>query len=350
MKVVAAAVANPESDHSESAPVSPVFSRRNVGLALALYFIALASLLALQPVLGIHGLGVSNARHFLYQAQSFLHGRWDLDMPAHIVDIVVIGGKHSNLYPPLPAKMIYTHGIGWLGGKHYIVYPPLPAVLMMPAVAIFGLRTSDVLFTTLFAALNLPLLYLLFEQVRANGLSRRSSRENVYIAILLYFGSINLWLSLGGRMWFTAHVLCVTFTLLALLAAFRRLFGWSAVFLGCAFFCRATAALGFPLLLYLAWQDGGAQQHVQAFIAKLRARTPDWSSVPWRRLLPVGIGIAVTLLLFMARNLAVFGRLCDPDQPALSSGQRRSVQSALRAGECGRQFPEHAADYFYLGL
>ncbi|MGH2514839.1 MAG: hypothetical protein ACRDHP_04215, partial [Ktedonobacterales bacterium] len=226
-------VATPESVRDEAALATekrdaalevPVFGRRNLTIAGILFVVALGCLLALEKAFHIAIHGVSGAPHYIYQAQSFLQGRWDIDLPARVTDIIV------------------------LHGKDYIVYPPMPAILMLPGVAIFGLKFSDILFTTLFSAVNLPLLFLLFEQVRANGLTRRSWVEHVILSIALFFGSINLWLSLGGRMWFTAHILCFTFTLLAMLVAFRRHYAWAAVLLGCAFFCRATVAFGFVFL------------------------------------------------------------------------------------------------------
>jgi hypothetical protein len=285
-------VAAPEGLDGETAPITghentalqePVFGRRNLAIAGILFLFALGILFALERAFHLTLNGVSGAPHYVYQAWSFLHGRWNLDLPAKMTDIIV------------------------LHGQHFIVYPPMPAILMLPGVAIFGLSFSDILFTTLFSALNLPLLFLLFEQVRANGLTHRSWREHVIFSVALYFGSINLWLSLGGEMWFTAHILCFTFTLLAMLMAFRRHYAWAAVLLGSAFFCRATVALGFPFLYYLAWQDAGSQQPLERFIQSLWRRRPDWSQVPWRRLIPPLAVTAAVVLLFLARNQAVFG-------------------------------------------
>jgi hypothetical protein len=273
----------PIAGHKEVALQEPVFGRRNLTIAGILFVFALGIVFVLERAFHIPLRGVSGAPHYVYQAWSFLHGRWNLDLPATTTDIIV------------------------LHGQHFIVYPPMPAILMMPGVAIFGLSFSDILFTTLFSALNLPLLFLLFEQVRANGLTRRSWREHIIFSIALYFGSINLWLSLGGRMWFTAHILCLTFTLLAMLMAFRRHYGWAAVLLGCAFFCRPTVALGFPFLYYLAWQDAGSQHLLEGFIQSLWQRRPDWSQIPWRRLIPPLAVTAVVVLLYLARNQAVFG-------------------------------------------
>ncbi|MGZ6391631.1 MAG: hypothetical protein ACXWQZ_20525, partial [Ktedonobacterales bacterium] len=62
-----------------------------------------------------------------------------------------------------------------------------------------------------------------------------------------------------------------------------------------------------PLLFYLAWQDVNREQLVERFFVALRARRLDWQAIPWRRLLPPLAVAVVMVLLFMARNLAVFG-------------------------------------------
>jgi hypothetical protein len=261
----------------------PVFGRRNMVVAAIMLGMAFLMLIAFEARFAIQIAGISAYPHFVYQAEAFLHGRWDLSMPAQATDIVVVHGKH------------------------YIVYPPFPALLLVPFVAIFGLSTSDVLFTTVMSAFNLPLLYLLFEQLRANGWTRRIWLENIIIAIFCFMGSISFYLSLGGRMWFTAHIVCMCFTLLSLLVAFRGRYGWSAVLLGCAFFSRSTVALGFPLLYYLAAQDNGRADFLQRFVASVRARKIDWSVVPWRRLVPPLAVTCAVVALFLARNQIVFG-------------------------------------------
>jgi hypothetical protein len=261
----------------------PVFGKVNALVATALFLIGIGSFVAFQRKLHIPITGHSNAPHYILQAQSFLHGRWDLVFQGHLWDIIV------------------------LNGKSYIVYPPFPALHLVPFVALFGANTSDVLFTAILSACNLPLLYLLFEQVRANGLTRRTWVENAVISALLFFGSITVVLSLGGRVWFTAHILSMTCTLLSLLLAFRRRFGWAALALGCAFFTRGTIALGFPFLFYLAWQDAGSERAFERFVRSLWSRKPAWDAVPWRRLTPPAIVTAVMIGLFALRNALVFG-------------------------------------------
>src|SRR5258708_25604188 len=146
------------------------------------------------------------------RGESLLHGHLDLPLSPRTTDIVVVNGKS------------------------YIVYPPFPAVLLMPFVAIFGLSTSDVFFTTVIAALNMPLLFLLLEQVRENGLTRRVWLENLCITLLLYYGSLNPLLSPGGRIWFPAPIVCLTCPPLPLLPPVRPPSSWSTVFLPFAFF------------------------------------------------------------------------------------------------------------------
>lgn len=275
--------ATKQTEREQVALAEAVFSRRNCIIAAVLFMVALLSLWAFEIKFHIGPFSVSDSTQFLHQAQSFLHGRWDIDLPASVTDVVVINGKH------------------------YIIYPPFPAVVFMPFVALFGLNTSDVLITAIFSAANLSLLYLLFEQVRANGLTRRVWIENLCIALLLYYGSISLWLSLGGRVWFTAHIICFTCTLLSLLLAFRRHFGWSALLLGCAFFSRGTVLMGFPLLFYLAWQNAGSERSLESFLDTVRSRTPDWSRIPWRRLLAPALVTAGIAVLYMVHNWVLFG-------------------------------------------
>lgn len=273
----------------------PVFGRRNLIASVALFVGALLALFALQRLIGIGILSTSNEPQYLYEAQSLMHGHLALDINPATVDVIV------------------SHG------KHYVVYPPFPALILIPFVAIWGTRTSDVLFTAINGALDLPLLFLFFEQVRANGLTRRPWRHNMVLAVLLYFGSIHLWLSLAGRIWMTAHIMCFTLTLLSLFLALRRHYTWSAIALACAFFCRGTVALGFPFLLYLAWQDAGRAPVIERFLSSLRARRPDWSAIPWRRLAPpVAVGV-VMVLLFMVRNFLMF-------QSPLESGYNLLLQ------------------------
>src|SRR5262249_5341022 len=139
------------------------------------------------------------------------------------------------------------------------------------------------------------------------GLTRRIWLENAVISVLLWYGSVTLWLSLVGRVWYTEHIVAMTCTLLSLLFALRRQFSWSAVFLGCAVFTRSTLLLAFPLLFFLAWQESPTD----TIFAKLTRLFPisrlNWRAVPWKRLAGPAVVLGVVVGLFLARNWAEFG-------------------------------------------
>lgn len=265
--------------------------RRNLIVSAMLYLLAYFSLFFFEAYLGISPLGESGNNSFVYQAYSFLHGHLDL---ASVPGI--------SYYDSVMAH-----------GSHYLVYPPMPALLLLPFVAISGLHTSDILFTALVSALDLPLLYLLFERISQLGLARRAWRTNLLLAVVLYFGSISLWLSLGGNVWFTEQIVAFCFTLLSLLLAFHRRWLWSAICLACAFLTRGTLALGFPFLLLLAWYDvdpAGWPRFSRATLTSWRPARSwriDWQDVRVRRVVAVAGVLTASIALFLVRDDLYFG-------------------------------------------
>lgn len=275
-----------DENHTPAGDVAnaPLLTRHNLIVTLALVIFGLCAIIACQLVWRVPVFGQADTPQYVYQAESFLEGRWDLSLDPAIYNDVVV-----------------------LHGKYYTIYPPLPAILMLPFVAIWGTRTSDIFFTAVCSALNLGLLYALFEQARAAGLTKRSWRQHVALAALLWIGSINLFLSIGGELWFTAHVVGMTCALLALIAALRREFTWSAAVLACGFFSRGTLLLAFPLVFFISLQEHPGDNLFARALATLRGRRLDWHAVPWRRLAGPAIVLTVALALFMARNTAIFG-------------------------------------------
>ncbi len=133
-----------------------VFCRRNLLITAALIAAAILAFAALDKFLAIPMRRWSYAPYYVLQAWSWLHGRWDIDPTGtSFIDIIM------------------------LNGKYYSIYAPFPAVMLLPVVAVFGLRTSDIIFTIVVSGINLGMLYLLLEQLRALGLTHRSPRENV---------------------------------------------------------------------------------------------------------------------------------------------------------------------------
>ena len=140
----------------------------------------------------------SQAPHFVYQAMAFLHGQLSLTVP-----------------PP------NLNDWARVGERWFVSFPPFPAVVMIPLVAFTGFQLNDVLFTALFAAANVALLFLVLERLRAAGDSARSQTENAVLALLFAFGTVAFYCSIRGEVWFTAEILGVTTTCLYLIASHR---------------------------------------------------------------------------------------------------------------------------------
>ena len=142
----------------------------------------------------------SEAPHFVWLADAFLHGQLHTTAPPPNLNDWVRVGEH------------------W-----YVSFPPFPAVLMMPLVALFGLQLNDVAFTVVFGALNVPLLYGLLRRIAARGkegdAEGRPVLEHAVLSLIFGFGTLAWSCAIRGEVWFTAETIGVTMTLLYLHAA-----------------------------------------------------------------------------------------------------------------------------------
>lgn len=307
--MLTATLRRPQTIRGAQDTTERLFSRQTCITAGCLLLGAILIFVLLDIVFGINPIAPSTNPYFTYQAWSWLHGRWDITVPGDRTDLIMFNGKL------------------------YSVSSPFPAIMLVPFVALFGTNVSDVFFTIVVSAIDLALLFLLFEQLRINGFTQRSWRESLLWAVLLYFGSEAVCLSLGGAVWWIAHIVSLGCTLLALLLAFRRRYVWAAVALGCAFLTRSTLLLGFVFLLYLAWQDdggiGGSARALDRFVMSLRARRPDWSQVPWRRLSAIVAVGAAAVALYLARNYAMFGNPLESGYSILNAQQYPMIKHGL---------------------
>jgi hypothetical protein len=204
-----------QPDALRDAP-NPIWWKRN-RLHLAIFGLALC---ALSAASADRLLAPSQAPHFVYQADAFLHGQLHLRVP-----------------PPNDNDWIRFEG------KHYVSFPPTPAVLMLPFVAVFGLSFNDVLFTLPFGALNVLLMFLALQRLRREGLTELDTRGNLWLTGLFGFGTVHYACAVRGEVWFTAQVIGVTFSLLYVLAAIRaRRPLLAGIWLALAFDCRVNLA------------------------------------------------------------------------------------------------------------
>ncbi len=220
--------------------------------------------------------------HFVYLADSFLQGQLDLTRnPPHQNDWasyqeLELKGASAEAHGPL-VKGFFTRRKGkgnqfqTLSGalleiprrdrgqaktRYFVSFPPGPAVLMLPWVAAVGYGANDVIFTVVFAGLNVVLIFAFLQLLTRLGHSLRTEKENLWLTALFAFGTAHLWCSVLGRVWFTALIVGVTFHLLYLYFAVdarRPLLAGAA--LAMAFATRASlvfAAVFFYWQLFLS--------------------------------------------------------------------------------------------------
>ncbi len=156
--------------------------RLNDGVFFVVLMVLLGGFAILLHIDVMHPSNV-DGNNLILQAQAWLHGH--LDIAVRIHDAILIDGKV------------------------YIIYPPLPALLMVPFVAVLGDKFSDVWFTWAFAALNIVLLFRTLEVMRVRRITNRLPLENLIMALTFGFGTIALWLCLGGKVWFTVQTISI---------------------------------------------------------------------------------------------------------------------------------------------
>jgi hypothetical protein len=138
--------------------------------------------------------------HFVWQAQAFLEGRAEIAWPVET-------GPFQNGY--FQDVMPTTEGRGLLP------FPPLPAILLMPAVAVFGLATNGAMVAALVGALNVALCWWML-------VAATPRRDAALLGSLFYgFGTVAWYASMLGTTWFLAHVAASTFLFLGIATALR---------------------------------------------------------------------------------------------------------------------------------
>jgi hypothetical protein len=213
---------------------------------------------------------------FILQVQAWLHGH--LDIGVHAVDTITINGKV------------------------YIIYPPLPMFMMLPFVAILGNKFSDVWFTWAFAALNIILLFRTLEVMRVRRITNRTSLENLIIAITFGFGTIALWLGLGGGIHATAQTISVFGIMITLHSTLSRHWSLATLGVGMVMLTRTSETLiGIvPLIVYL--HDLGVGRRIQQQWHILPQR---WPSA--RELAVTVAPFVVALLIWLIHNKLYLG-------------------------------------------
>ncbi|HSD83629.1 MAG TPA: hypothetical protein VLG46_07215, partial [Anaerolineae bacterium] len=276
----------------------------------------------------------SLAPHYVYLAQSLLHGH---------VDLIQL--------PPTTYDLLHFNGRWFVAGS------PMPSILLLPFVAIFGVTCGDVLFSIVLGAIDVALVYELLgiftgkQNVKeplviarkpalpaANGgggalgeadeaislfkheiASHPSAARNDanlvisesarrWITLLFALGTPFWYLASLGTYWFTAHIVVVFFALLATREALTKQ-RWFLVGLGlaCAGFARPTAlflAPFFLIIMFYSKRSGALSAH-----GMQRALLVTRYSL--RPLLLFGLALTIGLGAHLAYNYARFKSFTD---------------------------------------
>jgi hypothetical protein len=274
----------------------------------------------------------SNDNHFVYLADSLLHGRLDMRVnPPHdndwakveeltLVDgrtvrgaFLRVGGVQDRFRTTrgqllnLPSTEIARRSHRW-----YVSFPPLPAVVMLPFVAIFGMQLNDVLFTILLAAAAPALLYALLRRLRESGLSGRSVTDDLWLTGLFGVGTVFYFCAVIGQVWYTALVVAVLCILgYAWCALDARHPALAGLFLGLAFLARGPGPLFmFPLFVWEAVRTAARAGATPAPGLRGALAVTDWGRVG-RALVRFGLPVLVIGGLAAAFNYARFDSLTE---------------------------------------
>jgi hypothetical protein len=283
----------------------------------------------------------SAAPHFVMQADAWLHGESAITAPlpgddwAKVERVVlsaaqggrVVRGRRLQTRPwfvttegeQLPISEIARSE----GSIAYVSFPPLPAVLMIPSAALGGRHGNDVLPTVLIAALILPLAFAALRRLAAAGLSQRSQGEDLWWVATLAFGSVLLFSAVGGKVWYTAHVVGVALALCYLWAAIEARHPVIAgIALGLAALTRTPMAFMTPLFLFELWRHVGGGSRLADPRQRRALFRAIWPPL-WRFIVP----ILVLAIAAGAYNRARFGSWSEFGHTYLDVRQQQQIET-----------------------
>jgi hypothetical protein len=180
--------------------------------------------------------------NYVLLAQALLHGRTWIDWPGPYIDAL----RHHAHY--------------------YVIEAPLPAILLLPFVAIDGLRANQTLLAVVLAAVAVGACWELGERFGV------PPQRNAWICAFLLAGTDLLWCAMLGDVWFVAHVSAVCFTMLALVELAGKRRGWLvALWAACAFESRFSLVVALPVYAFLLVTE---RPNYRAFVSFAAALVP----------------------------------------------------------------------------
>jgi len=242
----------------------PLLTR--IRIPILIYLVVLVGYLAAS---GSRLKAPTSDNHYVILAMNLLQGRLSLrGAPPHQNDFALVqeltlsDGRHvrgtflktggPNHFKTTTGERMYIEPSQIRSRKsvYYVSFPWFPALLMLPFVAIFGIKFNDVIFNVVLGAFNPVLVYLLLQRLRALKYSDRTVVQNLWLTGMFAFGTVYFYSSVIGQVWYTAHVVGVGLTALYALAALEgRHTLLAGLCLGLGFVTRTPIPFSFPLVV-----------------------------------------------------------------------------------------------------
>ncbi len=199
---------------------------------------------------------------FFYLAEAFLHGRTYL------------------LFQPGPYDVIIVDG------RFFVPFAPFPAIALMPVVVVLGAVTADQVESGINAALAAAGVGLAWWMVGRMGVKRLTDRA--WLTVLFGFSTQVIWITTRGGVWHTGQLIATILTFACLIELWGARRAWLIGLLaGAAFLTRAPLAFAIPFYALLLM--------------------PSLREIPWRRWVWLAVGVAPSLVFFLAYNQVRFG-------------------------------------------
>ncbi|MFK7801574.1 MAG: hypothetical protein AB8G95_08090 [Anaerolineae bacterium] len=194
------------------------------------------------------------------------------------------------------------------GSRWYVPFPPLPALLLMPYMWWMGKATVDtVMFSIVLSSFNVVVLYGMLMQLIRRGWTKISHGDVIWLTVLFALGTVHLYMTMQGSVWFLAQLATFTFATLSVWLALAKK---HPILIGLALAIAMLARPHMALLGVLLLAIWGFEQREQ--VDQSREANDSWAY--WLpALTKQAILIGIPLLIAVASLLWYnFARFEDP--------------------------------------
>lgn len=238
----------------------------------------------------------SAAPHFIYQAQSWLDGRLDVD-PQVLPNL-----EDWACVRLVEGQKVRCEGRPLRTDRWFVSFPSFPAVVMLPFVALHGYQFNDTSFGVFVGALAVALFYSLLRFLAQEGETERNRNDNVVLSLVLAFGTLFFYCAIRGEVWFSAQVMGVALTCLYVRNAVKaRRPLLAGLFFSMAVLTRTPLVFAGLFFVLEALCPGPDR------LAQLKALPTTWKPA-LRKLGLFGLGAGPLALLAAAYNVYRFGK------------------------------------------